>query len=521
MAKRQKRNTRQRMINLMYLVFIAMLAINISDEVLDGFDLINENLNRTLENTNKRKNKIYEDIAYSYEIAPEKTAEVYKKAEDIKQKTDSLFNRIQTLKQRIADKTDGKGADAQNIDKKGDLSASSVVMLDPSHKEGEKLRKEIETYREHIITLIGDTIQREIVKKSLATEASKKRKLNIDNPNWEQAAFEGMPAIAAITYLTELQVNVRQAEGEVLNTIAKEMDIKDLRVNEVSAFVIPQSNIVMRGTNYTADIIMAAVDTTQRPRIVVNGKELPAENKGQFTIGTGSVGKQKLTGFISLMSRDGQEIKRTFEKEYTVIEPMVTIAPLLMDVLYANYSNPISVSVPGVPTQDITVSGTGGSIRKEGANWVATPSKAGQDMTINVSFKVEGGRSQTLSKKFRVRQLPDPVAYIQYTDANGNLKMFKNGALPRTTLLNAGGLKAAIDDGVLNIPFQILGFRTMSIDAMGNASPEVSAGANFSPRQLDQIKRMQRGRELIVVSIRVKGPDGSEREISPMQIRLN
>lgn len=518
MAGGNKRNTRQRMINLMYLVFIAMLAINYPEEVLDGFDLINEKLQAALENSEKRNKQIYQELTDAYAVAPDKTANAYEMSQGVKAKSDSIFNYIQSLKQTIVERTDGKEADITNIKGKDNLDASSVVMLGPNG-QGKVLRQAVEKYKDQIVTLIGDKSKQELIKSSLSTEVSKKRGLS--KKNWEESSFEAMPTIATVTFLTELQSNVRQAEGEVLNTIIKEIDVTDLRMNKIEAYVIPQSNIVMRGGTYDARIILAAEDTTQSYKVFVDGKELADGENTKYSRVASSLGKHKVSGFISLMSRDGSEIKRQFEEEFTVIEPMVTIAPLQMDVLYANHANPLSVSVPGVVNQNISVSATGGSIKADGSNWVATPSKVGQDMVISVAVRQDGGRTLSLSKTFRVRRLPDPVAYIEYRDKDGNLKTFKRGVLSKAVLLETQGIKAAIDDGILNVPFTVLGFRTFSVDAMGNMVPEVTQGANFSARQLDQIRRMQRGTPFFIAGITVQDKDGSTREIGAMEIRLN
>lgn len=518
MAK-PKRNTRQKMINLMYLVFIAMLAINYPEEILDGFDLINEKLFVSLQNTTKKNQEIYKEFELSYATAPEKTAEAYKQAQNVKRQSDSLYIYINDLKLKILELSDGKDADLNNIIAKDNLDASSVVMFNLQDGQGKKLRLAIDAYRTAMSNMVEDPIQKQIIENSLSTEPSKKR--GVDKINWEQASFESMPTIASITYLTELQSNIRTSEGTVLNNLLKEIDIADLRVNRIKALVVPQSNVVMRGSSYSADIIMAAVDSTQQPTIVVNGKELDPSANGFISIPATSIGKQTLEGYISVNSKDGSVIKRPFLQTYTVIEPMVTIAPTLMDVLYANYKNPLSISVPGVPIQNLSVSATGGSVVSQGNTWVATPSKPGQNMTINVTFRMDGNNPQTLSKTFRVRQLPDPSAFIVYTDAQGNQKKFRSGLLARTAILQAGGIQSALDDGILNIPFKVLSFKTQSIDAMGNTSPEVSDGAQFSARQIEQIKRLQRGKTLIISTIKVQGPDGTTRDIYPMEVRIN
>jgi len=522
MALSKGQLTRQKMINLMYLVFIAMLALNISTEVLDGFVLINDNLQESIKVAEERNDKIYSDIDASYVSNPEKTQTSFDLAKTVKLKSDSVFNFIQILRVKIAKETDGSEADANNLKKKDYLDASSEVMMSPIGGQGNKLKEMLDEYREGMLVHISDSAKRNVVRNTLSTEPSERARK--DGKSWLQASFERMPSIAAITLLSELQVNVRQAEGEVLNNLAQSIDIKDLRVNQLSAFVVPQSNMVMQGIPYRANIILAAVDTTQRPKIVIEGKELPIENNGLLERPTGSPGTYKFNGFIELIDRMGQPLRRDFTQEYTVMEPMATIAPLMMDVVYAGIVNPISISVPGIPSQDVVATAvSGGSLSPSGKNWNASPatSQIGQKFVISVSARINGTLRPIAQKEFRIRQLPDPTPFIDYKDNNGNSKAFRRGALARSILLGTDELKAAIDDGILNIPFTVLSFTTMSLDAMKNVSPEMSNGARFTDRQKGQIRQLPRGSELFITRIKVRGPDGIEKDLNTMVVRIN
>jgi gliding motility-associated protein GldM len=507
----------------MYLVFIAMLALNISTEVLDGFVLIHDNLQESIKVAEERNRKLYSEIDESYASNPEKTQMAYTLAQNVKLKSDSVFSFIQELKAKIAKETDGSDADVNDLKKKDNIDASSEVMMSPISGQGKKLKEMLDEYRESMLKNISDGSKREIVGRTLSTEPSERAKK--DRKTWLQASFDRMPSIAAITLLTELQVNTRQAEGEVLNNLVQDIDVKDLRVNQLSAFVVPQSNIVMQGMPYRANIILAAVDTTQRPRIEINGKELSLEKNGLYEIIAGSPGSYKFDGFIELLGRDGTPLRREFSQEYSVMAPMATIAPLLMDVVYAGIDNEISISVPGVLTKDVTagVSGGGSMSPKGNGIWVAKPSSAnvGGKFTISVSANVNGVNRQIVSKDLRIRALPDPTPYIEYRDANSNLKRHKRGNLARATILDTDELRASIDDGILNIPFTVLSFTTMSFDAMNNASPELSNGARFSERQKEQIRRLNRGTELYITKIKVRGPDGIDRDLNAMTIRIN
>lgn len=513
MSQTKRTSTRQKMINLMYLVFIAMLALRISTEVLDGFDLINDNIQNTIKNTAERNNQLYTEIDNSYAGNPQKTEAAYNLAQTIKKRSDSLYNYIHYLKQEVAIRTDGKDADIENLKRKDNIDAASEVFLAPNGGKGKDFKDAIDNYRNDISSLISDPNKKALIESALSTEPSERGKKQ--NKDWLQASFDNMPSIAVVTYLSELQSTVRQAEGEALNSIIKEIDFSDFRVNSLDALVIPESKVVVSGANYKANIVVAAVDTTQRPQIMVNGKEV--EN-GLYQIATGRTGQFTLEGYVDLKNRDGSSTRKTFTDKYTVIEPMATVAPLLMDVVYLGIDNEMSISVPGFTSNEVGASVQGGTITRKGNNWVAKPTgRVGEKFIVNVS----ANNRHMARKEFRIRALPDPSAFINYTDSKGAARIFKQGTISRNALLSAGSLRASIDDGILNIPFNVLTFRIMVNDAMGNAMQEVSVGANFSPRQLEQIKRLDRGKTFFIWGIRVKGPDGIERDIAPMEVRLN
>ena len=330
-----------------------------------------------------------------------------------------------------------------------------------------------------------------------------------------------MPVSAAVTILTKIQNDVRSSEGEALSSLLNSIDVSDFRVNQINAYVIPESRVIIQGGTYNARIVLSAEDSTQTPNIFVNGRTLAPATNGLFTAATGSIGTFPVEGYIEITGGDGSVMRRNFSDSYTVIEPMATIAPTLMNVLYAGIDNEISISVPGITPQDVSATMTNGSLSRKGNLWVAKPAAVGQDATISISARTGTQTRQLAAKSFRVRALPDPTPYIEYTDANGNPSMFKGGALAKSVLVNTPGIKAAIDDGILNIPFRVTGFRTVFFDSMGNAIPEISNGSQFSERQMEQIRRLQRGRYFYISGVRAIGPDGTEREIAVIEVRVN
>ena len=219
-----------------------------------------------------------------------------------------------------------------------------------------------------------------------------------------------------------------------------------------------------------------------------------------------------------MLNGEGQRVKRDFEQKYSVVAPSATMSADIMNVLYAGYDNPMSVSVPGVASSKLSVSMTGGQLTPKGdGHYIARPTNVGGDAVFTVVAQNEG-RSQEMGKfTFRVRKLPDPTAYIPVGDDH-----FLGGRLPKQILMNTDKLGAAIDDGLLNIPFTVHGFETVFYDNMGNAVPEVSQSASFTDRQKTMMRSLSRGKRFYITKIRATGPDGIERTLNgAMEVIVN
>jgi gliding motility-associated protein GldM len=326
--------------------------------------------------------------------------------------------------------------------------------------------------------------------------------------------FESMPAAAAVTLLSKLQSDVRYAEGEVLHTLVSNIDVKDIRVNALDAFVIPNSQTIVRGDKFSARIVMAALDTTQKPQIFIGGKEVHLPG-GLYETVTGRTGDFTLSGFIQVENGNGELLKRNFEQKYTVVDPSATVSADLMNVLYAGYSNPLSVSVPGVPVNKVQATMTGGTLQPVGpGRYIARPTAVGQNVTITVTSTNTGRAQQMGQFTFRVRRLPDPTPYIAMKDESGSPIRYKGGGLSKAQLMAVDGIGAAIDDGILDIAFRVQSFETVFFDNMGNAVPMVSDGANFSARQKDTFRKLQRNRRFYISRVNAIGPDGISRKLN-------
>ncbi|MBR1447554.1 MAG: gliding motility protein GldM [Prevotella sp.] len=507
--KKRPVSPRQKMINLMYVVLMAMLALNVSNEVLNGFSIVEESLNRTTENAAKENLAIYEDFEQQMQANPQKVREWYDKAQQVKLLSDSLYNLASDLKLAIAREADGKNGNPASLQNKEDLEAANQVMLAPGRGRGEELKGAIDAYRERILTMIPDTAQQRRIASDLTTEVPPTGL----GKNWQEYMFESMPAAAAVTLLSKLQSDVRNAEKEVLHTLVQNIDVKDIRVNLLESFVIPNSQTIVRGDKFSAKIVMAAVDTTQIPEIYIGNQKVELQDNIYERVCT-STGDFTLSGYLQVINGNGDVIRRDFEQKYTVVDPSATVSADLMNMLYAGYANPISISVPGVPQNKISATMTNGSLTPTGpGRYIAKPTQIGQDATITVTSTNTGRPQQMGQFTFRVRRLPDPTPYIDMKDEKGSPIRYKGGGLAKSSLMAIDGIGAAIDDGILDIGFRVLSFETVFYDNMGNAVPMVGEGDKFSARQKDTFRKLTRNRRFYISRVKAIGPDGIERTL--------
>ena len=512
---------RQKMINLMYIVLTAMLALNVSSDVLDAFSQVEEGINRTNRYVEQRNYAIFNALKDYAEEDPEKGTEWYEKAIEVRKASADLYQYIDSIKHLIVVQADGPEGDVKNIQSRDNLEAAAAVMLSPTTKRGEKLRLDVDTYRNFLTDIIGDSIKTVNIQHVLSTEPVMR---NGVKQSWEASKFDHQPVVASITMLAKLQNDIKYAEGEalayLLSRTNNQVEINEMianstfDVNEVSAFVVPESRIVMRGGKYSAKIVAATIDPTLNPIVYVGGRQL---KDGLYEFTCNSTGVFDYSGYINVPRTDGGTERLEFKSSYTVIEPAATVSATMMNVLYAGIDNPISISVPGMPMSQISATMTNGTLTRNGDTWVAKPATVGTEAVITVTATVDGNSQTVNTTAFRVRKLPDPTPYIAF----GHDKYLGGKPLAKRSLLGAPGIGAAIDDGLLDIQFTVLSFETVFFDQMGNAMPELSNGSHFSERQKAQMKSLSRGKRFYISRIKAKGPDGITRDLSPIEVIVN
>ena len=516
------------MINLMYIVLLAMLALNVSSDVLDAFTMVDDSLTRSTKNSDALNKNIYSALDSELKKDPDKAKEIHAKAQKISVLADALYNFIDTLKLQIAQEVDGKDADPHNLRNRDNLEAANQIMLSPARGKGNELKASIDRYREKILEVVVSPTQKKLIADNLTTDVPKNTRGV--GKGWKEYLFENTPSSAAITILSKLQSDVRYSETQVLHELINNSDLdidvtgRRLHVNAIDAYVIPNATTIVRGSKFKARVVVGSIDTTQHPSIYVGNSLLQATD-GMYETLCSSTGTHHFSGYVLAVDGDGKIVKKEFTQEYTVVEPAATVSATLMNVLYAGYQNPISVSVPGVPVNQVSLSMTGGTLTRNGdGKYTAVPAKVGEDVIFTVSANQEGHSTQIGTFPFKVRKLPDPMAYIQYKDANGNVIRYKGGgkAISKKALLSATGLSAAIDDGLLDIPFKVTGFTIYFTTRLGEFVPRASQGDQFTDQQQALMRQLTKGKHFFISEIQVVGPDGIKRTLeTAMDGRIN
>lgn len=510
---------RQKMIGMMYIVLTAMLALNVSASILEGFSMVESSLRVNTQGSEGRNENLYLQFQDLYGQNPTKVGEWLDHAKIVRAKSDSLYNQIEDLKWEMVTAADGDEADLDDIKSKGDLNVAGEIALPSGKGKGMVLKKAIEEYKEFLIPFVqADSTKVGLINKTFYTG---KMKSHGEEIPWEISTFESMPLAAVTTILSKIQADIRSTEGEVVSYLKGQVDAGDYRVNKIEAKVIPVSKYVMRGSKYEAQIVLVASDSTKTPQVYIGGNDGEGGTlipDGLLELGTSSLGEQKFAGYIKLESPTGDKTY-SFESDYNVGEPSATISADMMNVFYAGIDNLVSISVPGVPVSAITASMTGGTLAKGAkGGWVARPAKVGQECIITVTAKIQDRLQNMGSKNFRVKMLPPPVGVLPYRDKNGNLMIYKGGTpFKKQELLSVTEMRAELDDADLDVPYSVLGFELNITEAMGT-SVELSAGNKFTDRQIDYIKRLPRNKKFFLSGIKAKGPDGIVRTLSPMEV---
>lgn len=501
---------RQKMIGMMYLVLTAMLALNVSSDILNGFTMVDNSLHTTIESSELRNKALYDEFNYLKDLNPAKVKEWLDKANSVRIKSDSMYNYLQDFKVQIVKMTDKDEANdsayVKQIKGKDNLDQAAEYAIVKGN--GKILQSKINAYKDFLNSFFKDNPAKQKMYETIfATKSSAK------GP-WVDATFEMMPLSAVVTILTKFQSDVRTSEAEVVQFLKGQTDVKDFRVNKITALVVPNTPYVIKGGKYSAQIVLSAVDSTKKPEYYVKGVKI--NEKGLYELTCNAAGTFPYNGEIKIRGNDGFVNTYSFKSEYVVGEPSATLSNEDLNVVYRGIDNKFNISVPGVPSESVSVSVSGGTAHKVGGRYIIKPTQDGE-ITINVFASIEGRQQRMGGGVYRVKYIPDPKSYLQYTDGGGVVRQTQDETLTKRTLLsdNISIIASYGQDELIKANFNVTSFSLVS----PNGSDDTK-GSRFSSKMRSYINNLEGGDYLMIKNIKAVGPDGKTRSLSPIQIQI-
>jgi gliding motility-associated protein GldM len=493
---------RQKMINLMYLVLTALLALNVSAEILNAFKTVDNSLDKTNSTVNISTENIMESFRNKLADPTSKAkAEVwYPKAQTAQDLTKAMYNYIEGLRSDILKAADFDPARKKDSTYKEDNQdiATRIMVKDGKGKE---LQKKLADYRAAMINLVAPDRKAEF-EKSLQVDPSMPKGLKGGNKTWEDAYFHMVPTVAALTILRKFENDVKTTENRVITHLHEQVGKVEVIFDAFEAIVGQNAKYLMPGQELEITAGLGAFSKSKLPDITIGGSRVSLNEKGMalYKVAAGTIGNHSVPVTVAFTDQDGKPQTRTFNVEYTVGQANASIALDKMNVLYIGVDNPISVAASGGGDDKIAVSisGGGGSVQKLGAGKynvrVSSPTEE-CIITVSVDGKVAG------SSRFRVRTIPAPTGTV--------------GAFASGETINAGsfraqaGVGAYIKDFPFDIKYEVVSYSISIDNDEGDIETADVQGVYFSPRAKQIINANSKpGRTVTIDDLRAKGPDG-------------
>ena len=503
-----KLTPRQKMINMMYLVLTALLALNVSREVMDAFYEVMISQEASIETVEKQNSSIYTAFEAAAAENPVKAGPWRDKANDVKSRSAALYQQIEDLKRGVIEASGGadeESGDPNKPQKMDDLEAAPNYFLIQGN--GAKLKAALADYREFMKTEAeGNDL---LINSIEGTFDLSDHKHDGTTISWEQHKFEHFPLISVLTFLTKMQSDVRTSEANVIDYLQNNITASDLKFTGVRTVVMPKSTFVTKGGEYEADVFLAAFDETQNPTVIINGEELEEEDiiggVAKVRFPANRVGETTWNGEIKLV-QNGEEKVFPVEGSFNVAPPSVVISPTKMNVLYRGVDNPLEISVPGVDPSNLIVSGTG--VKKSGNGYIADVTRnRGGELKISVSVRDGDKTSNMGSKVFRVKNLPDAAGSI----------FGKTDGLMSANLIKKAKVEAKFNNFDFELPLRVTAFQII----VPPFAPIGCKGNTLSSNARAALDKAKPGTPVIIRNIRATTAKGIKPKVAPITIDLN
>ncbi len=504
---------RQKMIGMMYLFLTAMLALNVSGELLNAFILVDQSILQAKESVEKKNKILYYEFGAANEANPAKVEDKYNLALKIRSTADSLDKHIQDLKVLFVKTADGPEATPTDYKSKENQDIAAQVMLtELKGRRSTELKNKIEDYKNFLLENVTDSVLRISIETTLST-APPPVKDNVQK-SWESEKFEHIPLSASMAMMSQLQGAVRNMEFDVIRYLYTKLDEGAFKFNKLNPIVNPRSTYVIAGGEYYAEIMMAARDTTQDPVVTINGIKIPSiDGKGIYKVPATSTGEKIWKGFVEVVGPDGTIKPYPISGSYLVSQPSVVIQPVKMNVFYEGVENPVEISVPGIPSENLKISISNASYVKKGNQFIVSPhaGSSGGESIISVVAKIND-RDQNLGRQvFRIKRVPDPVAKI------GGIR---EGTMNKALLTAQMGLVAEMESFDFDLTWRISKF-VLSTTRGGYQVDEASDSNLLTDKQKELIRGTTRGQKVYFDNIRAVGPGGSIRSLGSIAITID
>jgi len=501
---------RQKMINLMYLVLTAMLALNVSAEILNAFKTVDDSLtatNNTINNSTSTIMSSFEEKMNDPSSAV-KAKEWAPKAQRVTQLTKELDSYINSLKQEILA---GAGFNpAENGDstfKEDNQDVATRIMVEEG--KGKELHARLQKYKNDVMA-IDPSLKSQVENYMRQIDLNTPRSRSNTNQTWEGAYFRMVPTVAAITMLSKFQNDVKTAENRVVALYHEQVGKVAVRFDTYAAIIGQSSSYVMPGEEIEITAGVGAFSKAAQPRITINGAGAPLGEDGaaRLKVNSGGVGSHSVPVVISYTDQDGKPQTITKNIEYTVGQSATAISLTKMNVLYIGVDNPVSIAASGGAEQlQPTISQ--GSLTKVGpGQYIARVNDVNDNtvITVNVAGKKAG------QQVFRVRTIPDPVATVG---------QFVSGAnVPAGAFRAQGGVSAWIKDFPFDLTYKVTSFTVVGEDANGDLLEARVSGNTWSPQAANIVRSVKPGQLITIEDIKAVGPDGRTRSIPSLMYNI-
>ncbi|HQV38737.1 MAG TPA: gliding motility protein GldM [Flavobacteriales bacterium] len=542
---------RQKMINLMYLVLTALLALNVSKEILDSFIIVNEGLENTKSTFKDKMDATYKQFSKLAAESPAKYGDAWKDAQQVQGLASKLVSHIDTLKGMLISKTDGvpldqvmgmeNGVDTvlnlEFVNSKDNNTHITEMMVgsEPAKpKEGpytaKELRGMLESFRDKV---------KDAAKGDPKLQASADRMFNFGDRrdasgtmnNWSSMNFYHVPVVAGITTLSKIQTDIRTMESELVGRMMGAVEQESFKFNTLAAIIKPQSSYVTTGGTYRANIFLGAYDNQNAPEVYICGPgarvdtsvtppvivgeaiKLPMEGAQAILEQTATgAGLKTVTGIIKFKPVGGEEQIRRFTTEYEVAAPSLVVSPTKMNVFYRGVDNPVSISVAGYSATNISPNMTNGTLSKDKDGYIVRPG-AGQDAVVGVTVTNPDGTKKTMpGVEFRVKNVPNPTPYFAGKGVNDN-------TVKSNELKAAQGVIAKLENFQFDLRFEVVSY-TVSATIGGNLLEKECRGPALSSDAKTVLEKLRTNQKVYIENIKAKGPDGTVRNIGALSFKV-